>query len=291
MKKAIVTITIGEKYENMFNRYCKENWQKYCEKYNYDLIVINHYLDNSDRAKERSPAWQKLLILSQEWSNNYDQIVWIDSDVVINNKRAKDITLLIKKDKVGMVDSYSVPTKELNFLAKQKQYKHWKENEIEYIDNLKPYQYYETRGFKGKNFNKVAQTGVFVCSRNYHREIFEKIYYNYEDINKTPSWNYEMPAMSYELIKAKMVQWIPIEFNYTVFDIIGSFYSFIFDENSLSRKRKFINFLINKIRIRDNNFLSPLQVSCLNQIFDNGYFIHFAGCQSWIKEINKSLIQ
>ena len=291
MNKAIVTITIGEKYENMFKRYCRKNWQKYCEKYNYDLIVINHYLDNSNRANERSPAWQKLLILSQEWSKNYDQIVWIDSDILINNKRAKDISLLINKNKVGMVDSYSVPTKELNLIAKERQYKYWSENGTEYIHNLKPHQYYETRGFKGNNFNKVAQTGVFVCSSKYHREIFEKIYYNYEDINKTALWNYEMPAMSYELIKAKMVQWIPIEYNYTVFEIISSFYSFIFDENRLSRQRKVLNFLINKIRMRNNKFLSPLQASCLNQIFENGYFIHFAGCQNWIKEIDKSLIQ
>ena len=38
MKKAIVTLTIGEKYENLFNNFCKKNWEKYCQKFNYDLI-------------------------------------------------------------------------------------------------------------------------------------------------------------------------------------------------------------------------------------------------------------
>ena len=37
-----------------------------------------------------------------------------------------------------------------------------------------------------------------------------------------------MPAMSYELIKAGLVQWIPIEYNYNVLDIISSYYPFIF---------------------------------------------------------------
>ena len=111
MKKAIVTITIGEKYKNMFHKYCKENWQNYCEKYNYDLIVINNYLDNSERAKERSPAWQKLLILSQEWSNNYDQIVWIDTDIIINYQEAKDIASQVSIEKAVAVNEYSIPSK------------------------------------------------------------------------------------------------------------------------------------------------------------------------------------
>ena len=33
MKKAIVTLVIGKKYEEMFNVYCKDNWQKYCENF------------------------------------------------------------------------------------------------------------------------------------------------------------------------------------------------------------------------------------------------------------------
>ena len=52
MKKAIVTLTIGKKYENLFNTYCKNNWIKYCEKFNYDLIVINQSLDDSKRSKK-----------------------------------------------------------------------------------------------------------------------------------------------------------------------------------------------------------------------------------------------
>jgi hypothetical protein len=89
--KAIVTLAIGERYLKMFERYCWKNWQVYADKYNYDLIVITDPLDNSERAKLRSPAWQKLLILSQDWSDKYEQIVWIDTDIIINNENAYDI--------------------------------------------------------------------------------------------------------------------------------------------------------------------------------------------------------
>ena len=213
MKKAIITLIIGNKYEKMFNTYCRKNWQIYCEKYNYDLIVINKFLDDSKRAKERSPAWQKLLILSQPWAKNYDQIVWVDSDVLINNKIARDITSQVEIKSFGAVNAYSIPSKDLHYISMKRNYDYFIENNIEFIDNLKPGQYYERRGIPGGDLDQVIQTGVFVCSHDHHREIFEHVYYSYEDINKTAAWNYEMPAMSYELIKSNEIKWLPVTYN------------------------------------------------------------------------------
>ncbi len=287
MNKAIVTLTIGKKYEEMFTNYCKDNWQKYCEKFDYDLIVINKPLDISKRSKERSPAWQKLLILSQEWSKNYDQIVWIDSDVIINNQMAKDIIFEVEKESFGAVDAYSIPSKEIYKLSLKRAYENYDLNGIKYIENLNPEEYYTKRGIPAKDIKKVVQTGVFVCSKNYHQEIFEHIYYNYEDMNNRGEWNYEMPAMSYELIKSNMVQWIPVAYNYNVNDIISAYYSFIFFKNESSIKKLFNKVLTKVTSRRDSLILNSLQIKCLNQIYSNGYFIHFAGSQEWISHIKK----
>jgi len=288
MKKAVVTLTIGKKYENMFNKNCKKNLQKYCEKFDYDLIVINQSLDNSKRSRERSPAWQKLLILSQEWSNNYDQIVWIDSDVVINYESAGDISKIVQKENIGAVDAYSIPSKEIYQLSLERTYNNWEKSGIKYISNLKPEEYYQKRGITVTDINEVVQTGVFVCSGVNHRKIFEHIYYSYEDINKTAEWNYEMPAMSYELLKADLVQWIPNEYNYNVYDIISAYYSFIFFKKDFSFN-KILHTLMNKLLYKNNHsYLTSLQIKCLNQIYNNGYFIHFAGCQNWMNNILKN---
>lgn len=282
MKKAIVTLAVGQKHEEIFNNFCKKNWKKYCEIFNYDLIVINEPLDKSERALERSVAWQKLLILSQEWSDNYDQIVWIDSDVIINYQQAKDITSHVSIEKVGAVESYSIPSKISHDIALKRRYDYWKKNNIPYIDNLAPGDYYKNRGIPGGDLKEVVQTGVFVCSTKYHQKIFEHIYYNYEDINKTAAWNYEMPAMSYELLKGDLVEWIPNEYNYCVFDIISTYYPFILLEKSPIIKRIHIK-LMKLLGIKNYNIFTPLQIKCLDQIYSNGYFIHYAGCHSWIK--------
>lgn len=247
MKKAIVTIAIGDKYLAIFNNVCYENWNIYCDKFGYHLIVIAHPLDYSERASNRSPAWQKLLILSQPWSNDYERIVWIDLDVIINNNNAYDICDAVPVDKVGAVDAYSIPTKEIHDIALCQLYDYWKSCSIPFLDNKTPSKYYTNRGINGEGLSYVVQTGVFACSPIHHKEIFEKIYYNYEDTHGA-EWNYEMPAMSYELIKNNAVHWISPEFNFCVSNIEAAFY----------------------------NGMNPIEY--LPQIYNLSIFMHFAGC-------------
>ena len=57
----------------------------------------------------------------------------------------------------------------------------------------------------------VVQSGVFVCSF-LHKEIFEFVYNSYSD-DSTPGYNYEMPALSYEIISRNVkLKWLEPEF-------------------------------------------------------------------------------
>jgi len=280
MKKAVVTLTIGTKFEKYFKELCNLNWRRYCEKHGFDLIIIKDNLDNSLRATKRSPAWQKLLILSQSWSIKYDVIVWIDADVLINNNESIDISYVVPIEKVGAVETYSIPTREIHDISLKRLYCYYDQNKIEYINNLNPHDYYTNRNIKGGNLNEVVQTGVFVCSPRYHKEIFEHIYYNNEDL-KGAEWNYEMPAMSFELLNAKMVHWISPRFNFCVLDLMAAFYPEILlnkkESNHLLLK-KILN-SISKISFEEN------RSKCLNNIFDLSIFMHFAGCQELMSKV------
>lgn len=252
----------------MFERYCRTNWQEYADKFDYDLIVIKESLDNSERAKLRSPAWQKLLICSQDWSKKYERIVWIDTDIIINNKNAYDICSGVPIEKIGAVESYSIPTRDLHQISLQRLYDNWKSNGVKYIDNITPESYYINRGIPGKGLDRVVQTGSFVCSPKYHKEIFELIYNNYEDTHGA-EWNYEMPAMSYELVKNEMVYWISSSFNFCVAGITAAFYP-----NEIAKKNSKINRIKKKLGLRfkaDSN-------NVLDVIYSLSIFMHFAGC-------------
>ena len=60
-KQAIVTLAIGADYAERFEHHCRANWSAYAKRHGFDLIVITEPLDTSDRARRRSPAWQKCL--------------------------------------------------------------------------------------------------------------------------------------------------------------------------------------------------------------------------------------
>src|SRR5215831_17825903 len=84
MKKALVTLAVGPNYRERWERLCRKTWIAYCERHRYDLILLDTALDTSERARCRSPAWQKCLNLEPSVAADYDRVVWVDSDILIN---------------------------------------------------------------------------------------------------------------------------------------------------------------------------------------------------------------
>lgn len=271
-RRAMVTITIGSQYKQMFERHCAPNWKQYCDRFGYDLIVIDEPLDRSERAEKRSPAWQKLLILSQDWSQKYERIVWVDADVLINNQNALDVCDGVPMDRVGAVEAYSIPTREIHDIALRRLYQFWKENGINYVDNSTPGSYYAERGIPGGDLDHVVQTGVFVCSPKYHRDIFERIYHSYEEEGGAAG-NYEMPAMSYELVRACMVTWISPRFNYCVMNLLAAFYPEALGIGTGRSMGGPLGTCLKKMGLGSSS-----QRKALENIHDLSMFVHFAGC-------------
>lgn len=275
MKKAIVTLAIGNEYINEFNQLCKANWQKYCDKYNYDLICITSPLDNSERAQARSPAWQKCLVLSQDWSQKYDRIVWVDTDVLINSN-SPDISENIPIEKIGITDEFSQPNKEFYKLAIERMNKTWEKIH----PGLKLYttaeEFYKHYGFDDY-FEEVAQTGVMVLSPKYHRELFEHVYYNYEE----KGLNYEMRPLSYEIIKNEFAHFIDQRFNYLwLYDKVRH-YPFTFEEKKHKKLWGFIK--------RKNKEYDKFRKHCLQTAFVNSYFMHFVARSNEIRNVNTEI--
>ncbi|WP_413668927.1 hypothetical protein ACEN9X_02620 [Mucilaginibacter sp. Mucisp86] len=276
MKKAIVTLCIGEKYKNLFDEYCRSNWTAYCDMFNFDLIVIDQNLDTSERASKRSPSWQKLLILSQPWSDKYDQIVWVDTDVIINTNNAFDITSSVPLEKVGGVDQYAIPTKEIFDISLKRLYDVWTRDKVPFIDNRTPASYYANRGLPVNQLQKVMQAGIFVCSPSHHRERFEYIYHNYEDTHGG-EWNFENPAMSYELVKDDLVKWIAPQFNFCVINIISAFYPYLLNIKP-SALKSFYYKIVRRLTEKEPLQTSEAELQALKNIYELSVFMHFAGC-------------
>ena len=207
--RALVTLAIGNEYAARFEQYCRPAWSAYAKRCGYDLFVFNSTLDQSVRASSRPIYWQKHLILEQETLAKYQQVAFIDSDIVINVNTAPPVFEGVPEERLGAVDEYPVPDAVTYRRALVMTYLRARRLRQPFLHNLTPEEFYRRRGFP--EFGEVVQSGMFVCSPRHHREILRKIH-EYEDTS-VPTHTLEMAAMSYEFLSRKLVTWIDYRFN------------------------------------------------------------------------------
>jgi lipopolysaccharide biosynthesis glycosyltransferase len=96
-KIGVCTLGCGEKYADDVIHYGRQTMIDYCNKWGYDFVTENKSLD-----EDLPPHWSKLLLMLQlmESDNNYEYIVWFDSDIIIMNDdiQVTDLILLQMKD-------------------------------------------------------------------------------------------------------------------------------------------------------------------------------------------------
>ena len=275
MRKCLVTLTIGDKYQRSFEQYLRPSWELYCEKYLIDLVVLDQPLDDSPRASKRSPAWQKLLILSQDWSFQYEQIAWVDSDIAINAHRAPDLFSFVAPHEIGLVEDFAFPTPDMYKYLLQEQYSSWDQQGRSFMRNTTAKDYYTNRGIAVDGFGDgdlcVLQTGVVVSSPQFHKKLFLETYEKYEDFYASFG-NYEMPAMSFEIYKSGLWKPMPQEFNIIVRNFLELIQPVAVSKNWL---------LLLYFRITQNIMLPHH----LRRIFRLSYFTHFAGAAYLIRKL------
>lgn len=277
MKKAIVTLTIGKKYIRNFRRFCDGPWKAYAQKHSLDLIVLTDSLDSTSRAQSRSPAWQKCLILSQREIQKYDQVAWVDSDILIN-PRSPNIFDNVPIEMIGAVDDYATPNKEDHEVGLERLYEHWSQNGIKFIRNLTATEYHKNFGLPGE-YQSVVQTGVLVLSPKYHNDLFQHVYNEYDD--KGPAyWNYEMRPLSYEILKHNLAYWLNPKFNMPWSYTKQFLYPFLNTQNT------FIHILL---KMSGLTLKASLTTKCATTAYLNNYFLHFAGSADEMKYVNQKI--
>ena len=212
-KQAIVTLAIGADYAERFERHCRANWTAYANRHGFDLIVITHPLDTSERARSRSPAWQKCLILGAPQVAGYDRVVWVDSDICIN-PAAPSILDGVPPELIGATDEHRFPSPEARQAI------------LETIVAVAPESGDADKQFWGAwrdpgawhgyarlptGQAHIVQTGVLVLSPR-HRSLLEHVYQAYDDLGGK-QFNYEMRPLSHEIQARGLQHWIDPRFN------------------------------------------------------------------------------
>ncbi len=272
--KAIVTLIVGETYKQRWVKLCRENWMAYAEKHGYDLVLLDEPLDQGARAKSRSPAWQKCLILDQPQIQKYQRVVWVDSDILFNSFGAPDICEQVPEEKVGAVDSFADPSQEENQIALERLWKIVRpEGQTAVGEYHTPEDVYNAYGAPIKPLNRMFNAGLLVVSPTHHGAIFRHVYNHYED-QGTPSY-FENVPLSYELVANNLVHWMDPRFNHLWAWSQHLHYPFMFDWRRRSFKDKMLRRLA---KWSGNDYEHRVAVACATASLLNCYCLHFAGC-------------
>jgi len=257
-ENAIVTFVVGKNYLEIFN-IVKDTWRIYAEKCNADLIIFNDYI-NKNSLDDRSPIWQKLLLVNSEKLKKYKKVCYLDSDIYINIK-SPSIFNINTSDKVGVVRHETLFYPESKNIINERWFQRMGADKKSKARLLNVFQnYYENYGLKLKT-NLKFNAGVLVFDPKLHGQFFERIYWNYPK----DAIDQDQTAVNYELIKNELYQEIDIRFNAQIGVI-------------LSYNYPYLNFMDDKgMHNLSNQTFCQLGMMCILNIIEINYFTHFAG--------------
>ncbi len=249
--KALVTVVIGDDFTAMWEQVMSMTWRLYAEKHGYDIIVIDDFIDDSDRAKNRHINWQKCLILEDERVCGYEDVVWLDADIMINYHTAPCIVETNSSDKIGLVGNkesfYDSPVIMDNLMLRHLSL-------TKTTRTCRSMQELYVRAGLDDSVENAANTGVIVLKPKMHTEVMRYVYDSFEENDF--SMKEELP-LSNHLYKNKLVNNLDKRFNWPwVYHIVES-YPFL---------------LLSEV-----NCDISITGQCVNAAWSNSWFLHFTG--------------
>lgn len=215
-KILLATIVIGDKYINEYNILFRKSHELYAKKHEYDFKIITNFLETKlSKSHKSTISFQKILIGCQEWSSNYDYIIIIDADILINTN-APQIPIDILNEKMGLVNEYSQPS-EYERLAIQIRM-NWERTPTEYYKLGDPSFNIDT--------DLLLNTGFIIVQPSIHSILLKEIYNKYigMSINHIRGFHFEQAAIGYELQKKN------------IFTVMDNKWNAIWSLNKLSKK-------------------------------------------------------
>ena len=202
MKVLLVTIAIGEQYLKEYNKLFYESQHNYAKKHGYDFKVITDFLDKNINVLS-SISFNKILVCNQEWSNDYDFIIFIDADILININSPSIHNYIDYGECIGIIDEYSQPSKERRLKIQRNN--GWETSAVDY---------YKLCGLDIQT-DMVFNSGVLVMQPKIHNEFLQNIYNKYvlQSISHYIGFHFEQSCIGYEIQKNNLYKVIDNKFN------------------------------------------------------------------------------
>jgi len=263
MKRALVTLVVGDAYRRRFAEQAAPTLRAYAKAHGLSLVVLDRLLDDSDLGRSRSPAWQKCLIFRHPKVASFDQVLWLDAGIIVNSS-APSAFDDVPVEALAAVDQFASPSPEAFAAAVVKTRRHLARHGLEAPDDATPTRFYENYGY-ADGPDRVAQTGVLVLSPEAHAPALEAAYLERRR-EDSRTMLFEMRPLSYHLLReGGPVRWLDPRFNALWATALVNHYPFLLDAAFMAAFRE------------RPDLLARVKSRCLSALFEDSYFLHFAG--------------
>lgn len=278
-KNYIITIAIGKKYLNEWEKYCKYNTLKYCKKNSIGLGIVQEDLISKKNKFWKKPTWQKYIIGKYILESNLDikNVCFLDQDILVN-PNAENIFDHHNENKISLVSQMkNLPYTNLHLIQRKIAF-----NRHEHLSKKYPLdssifmslkQIYEFHNCKPQK--DYACAGLFVFNVKKFADLMNKWFEKYDRNTKSLSGGGDEALMNYEMLNFGKIKWLDYKFQALWGYEIAFKYSFLY--KNLKKK--------NIVKL------------CVEDSLSDNYFLHFAGgwheLQVWkMKDIftNKKLL-
>ncbi|MEL7640640.1 MAG: hypothetical protein AAGU21_13435 [Solidesulfovibrio sp.] len=262
MRRALVTLVVGEAYRRRFAAHAAPVLRAYAKAHGLSLVVLDRLLDDSDIGRSRSPAWQKCLIFRHPKLRACGQVAWLDADILVRPD-APSVFAGVAPEAFGAVDHFGSPTPEVFARARATIRDYQARHGITAADEATPRAFYGRYGY-ADGPDRVAQTGVLVLSPEAHGPLLEAAYRE----GRRPDGRemlFEMRPLSWHLLRGSPVHWLDPRFNTLWSTALFAHYPFLADPGFRAAWRE-----------RPDLFVD-LKARCLAACHAGAHFLHFAG--------------
>jgi hypothetical protein len=262
MKRALATLVVGQTCRQRFAARAAASFRAYAKAHGLSLVVLDRLIDDSPRGRARSPAWQKCLLFEHPRLRACDQVLWLDADIVLH-PAAPDVFSEVPVGTLGAVEQFTSPTARDYAAARERIRRHLAGQGLAQPDDDTPQAFYRHYGLDNGP-DAVVQTGVMVLTPEAHAPAMAAAYA--EDRRPdSRAMLFEMRPLSYHLLRAGPVRWLDPRYNTLWATALANRYPFLMDQAFL-----------NACRDRPD-ILARLKAACIGAVFDDAYFLHFAG--------------
>ena len=256
----LVTLAIGNKYIEEWEKFSLKNWLAYCERYDLGLFVLDKSIEEKTGKRY---DWQKLLIGAelQLMGVDVNNICFLDVDVLIN-PYSPNIFEKYDSNKFAIISQINnLPYNLLDVQERIAFFRHNYLSEKYPLDSYlfaKPEKIFELHGLQ--QFKDYACGGVFIFNLRNHGNLLTEWYYLYDKNTNFTANKGEEVYLNYHIQKYNKIQWLPYKWQ--------ALWTF---EMAWNHNHLYVNDEIAKKTI----------VRCVETSLFNNFFLHFAG--AWEK--------